>query len=227
MRRLHGVVYPDPPPASGGPAPDADSRDERAMALRFVRTAFDPPLPDPFADWIITLHRLLRDGAHPEQTVVIPDAITALGYSFMDSVADGRGIPFRDALRMFGREDLLEPEPGRHPHQGVTALAAALVARGIRTTTTLHRQAGGCTVRLTDDHAQQLADILIPQEGTLADELAQALGFLDAVTQDRDLTCALDHHGRCQEHSASPVDGKCGEPQAHAFLIRHSVREEK
>lgn len=240
MRRLHGVVYPTPAPPAGGEPPEAAPDDESAMALRFVRQGFDPPLPDVFARWYTELLEAVREGYHADTVVAVPREITDLGYTFDRAhyAEDGRlSMDLADALRVFGRDDLLRAEhdgsdgqrPGvvRASTHGATALAAALVAYGIRTTLTIHRHTGLRTLQLTDDQALQLAERLTPVEGSVEDELAIALGLLDCVTQNDDLTCATDHHGRCQEHSASEYEGKCAEPQAHAFLVRHSVREEQ
>lgn len=230
--RMPGVVYPDRVPVPDGPPPDADPADERAMALRFVRTAFDPPLPDPFADWLLELHRVLRDGGHAETLVTVPEGIIALGYAFEHATPAPYGVlhmTLVDALRLFGRDDLVWDAPGAAEQSldGATALATALLVYGIRTTTTLHR-AGGCTVQLTDAQAQRLADVLIPVEGSPEDHLAEALGLVDAFTdKPRPLPCAVDHHGHCQEHHRETANDHCAQPLAYALLVRHGVREEE
>ena len=226
MRKMPGAHYPDELPAVGHPAPTADPGDERAMALRFIRTAFDPPLPDPFADWLLVLHSWVKEGHRPDATVVIPQAITDLGFTFLNTVAGGKGMALVDALRLFHREDLVEPGPADHGHRGVTALAAALMAYGIRTTTTLHRNDGGCTVRLTDAQAQHLADQLIPVEGTTADELGKALELLDRfIDRPKPTPCHFDHHGHCQEHHDDFADQtRFAQHEGYALLVRHNVR---
>lgn len=229
MRKMPGAHYPDDLPAPGRPVPDPQPGDERTMALRYVRTAFDPPLPDPFADWLITLHAWVREGRRAEATVMIPPEITDLGFTFLDAVAGGRGMSLVNALRLFGREDLVEPGPGEHGHRGVVALVAALTAYGIHTTTTVHRTDGGCTVRLSDEQAQHLADRLIPVEGTTADELGKALELLDQfVHRPKPTPCDLDHHGYCQEHHDDFADAsRFAQHEGYDLLVRHGVRETK
>lgn len=238
MRRLHGVVYPDPAPPAGGEPPEAAPDDEAAMALRFVRQGFDPPLPDVFARWYTDVLDAVCQGYRADALVGVPQEITDLGYTFhrATTAPDGRlAMDLSEALRVFGRDDLLrEDHDGsdgkrrgvvRPSTSGVIALAAALVARGIHAVVRMHHHTGTCTVQLSNGEAEQLAEQLTPLEGSLEDELAIALGLLDAVTQDDDLTCSTDHHGRCQEHSAQVYEGACAEPQAHAFLVRHNVRQ--
>lgn len=231
MRRMPGVHYPDPTPAPGGPAPEPEPHDEHTMALRFVRTAFDPPLPDPFADWIMHLHFLVREGTSADKLVLIPRPVQELGYTF-DRFVILSGEPalrLDDSLRVFGRDDLLDTGPAhtaRHAHEGCTSLVAALVAHGIRTTTTLHHQAGGCTVRLSDEQAQTLADRLLPKEGSVEDDLALALELLNEfVDSPRPTPCVLDHHGHCQEHHDDFADeSRFAQHEGHALLVRHNVR---
>lgn len=231
QRRMPGVVYPDPLPAPSGPPPVADSSDEHSMALRFVRTAFDPPLPDPFADWIITLHRTLRDGGGADTVVTIPQAITDLGFTFehgMHPADYSTTMLLRDALRLFGREDLLhDAHPGRHGHEGSTALAAALAAYAVRSQVTVRRNAGGCVLLLTDDQAQHLADLLIPVEGSPEDDLAIALELLEEfVHGPRPTPCELDHHGHCQEHHDDFAgQTRFAQQEGHALLVKHNVRQ--
>lgn len=231
MRRLYGVAYPDPLPDPAGPAPEADPGDERAMALRFVRTSFTPPLPDAFADWYTHLLTQVRDGKPASTPVVIPLDIRALGYTFARALGEGTHLRLDDALYAFGRVHLAgsiaSPDPVESSTHGVISLAAALMARGIRTTTTLHRLSGGCTVQLTDDQAAQLADMIIPAEGSMEDELAQALELLDRlVEKPRPGPCSPDHHGYCQEHYDDMGGGRFAQQEGHALLVRHRVRQE-
>lgn len=238
MRRLHGVVYPDTAPPAGQQPPEAAPDDEMAMALRYVRQGFDPPLPDAFAHWYNELLEAVCNGYRADTLITVPQEVTDLGYTFeraMHAADDSLTMDLADALRVFGRDDLLAEEhdssDGRKPGvvrastHGFTALAAALAAFGIPASVRIHHHTGTCTLQLGEDEAAQLAERLVPAEGSLEDELGIALGLLDAVTQDRDLTCSTDHHGRCQEHSAQEYEGTCAEPQAHAFLVRHNVRE--
>ena len=229
MRKMPGAHYPDELPTEGRSAPTAHPADERAMVLHYVRTAFDPPLPDAFADWLIVLHSWVREGHRPDATVVIPQEITSLGFTFVNSVAGGQGMALVDALRLFGREDLIEPGPQQHGHVGVTALATALMVCGIRTTTTLHRTDGGCTVRLTDSQAQHLADRLIPVEGTTADELDKALELLDQfVHRPKPTPCHFDHHGHCQEHHDDfDNQTRFAQHEGYEMLVRYRVREDQ
>lgn len=242
MRRLHGVVYPTPAPPADGPSydPPPDPDDELALARNYVRTRFDPPLPDTFADWLITLHRHLRDGLHPDARVPVPTGITDAGFTFTDALTGGEFAPgqasltLAQALRVFARDDLLfrdEPadRPGavRPPRGGVTTLVAALMARGIRTTTTLHRNESSCTVALTDEQAGDLAALLLPDEGSTEDDLAIALELLDHfVHKPHPTACALDHHGHCQEHHDDMGDGRFAQHEAYDLLVRRNIREQ-
>ena len=226
-RRMPGVVYPDPAPAPSAPPPQADANDERSMALRFVRTAFDPPLPDPFADWLITLHRTLRDGGRSDTTVPIPPEIRDLGYTFARTTGQGTALSLREALRLFGRHDLLmDEEEALHELSGTVALAAALAAYSIRSTVTTRRSEGGCSLFLRDAQAQELADLLIPAENSDADELGQALELLNHFVHDpRPTPCVYDHGGHCQEHHDTLDDRRSAQHEGHALLVKHGLRE--
>lgn len=228
QRRMPGVVYPDPAPQPSGPPPDADANDERSMALRFVRTAFDPPLPDEFADWLIDLYRLVRDGHDGDTTVPIPEAIRDLGYTFARTSALGTGLSLRDALRLYGRHDVLHAEEPLHDLSGCVALAAALAAYQIHSTVTVQRAAGGATLFVRDQQAQELADLLVPGEHTDADQLGHALELLDRfVDKPRPTPCSFDHHGHCQEHHDDFADGtRFAQHEAYALLVRHGLRED-
>lgn len=239
MRKMPGVHYPDPAPPADGPAllhPLPDSDDELAMAQQFVRKAFDPPLPDTFAHWLIELHKMVRDGYPPQYAVVIPPAIRQQGYTFQRATVSGSIMRLDDALALFGRDDLLPPtppepvtaEPGQelHPHEGTVALAAALVARGIRTTVQVHNRDGGCTLRLDDAQAAQLADFLVPVEGSEEDRLGHALELLDHfVHSPRPTPCQYDHHGQCQEHHDTLDGYRSAQHEGHELLVAMGVRE--
>lgn len=228
MRTMPGAHYPDELPAVGQPVPDADPADERTMALRFVRSQFDPPLPDAFADWLIALHAMVRDGYPAQYAAVIPPAIRELGFTFEHSQG-GRLMRLDDALRLFGRHDLLDDAPALpEPMQGFTALAAALAAHGVRSTLTLRRNARRATLDLDGEQAQTLADLLIPAEGSTEDDLAIALELLNHFTDDpRPTPCSLDHHGHCQEHHDDLDDGRFAQHEAYALLVRRGVRAEE
>lgn len=228
-RRLHGVVYPDPNPSPDGLPynPHPDSCDELAMARHHVRTAFDPPLPDAFAHWLIHLHGLLRNGANGDYPVVVPEAIRELGYTFTHACPEGDLLLIRldDALRAFNRHDLLPEEP---TEEAFPALAAALVAHDIRTTTTIHHTEHAATVRLGASQAMKLADALIPEEGGAEDDLALALELLDHYVDDPHPTpCWHDHDGSCQEHHDTLHDGRCAQAEGHTLLVRRGVRQEQ
>lgn len=243
MSRLHGVVYPDPAPPAGGPTPEAAPDDENAMALRFVREGFTPPLPDCFAHWYRALLEAVREGYYADTLVSVPQEITDLGYTFdraMNAADNTLAITLADALAAFGRAELLWPahhgghldedqRPGvvRSPTEGFTSLAAALMARGIRATVHIHRSSGTCTLRLGGGQALQVADLLIPAEGSLEDELGIALELLDEfVDSPRPTPCDLDHHGHCQEHHDDFADEtRFAQHEGYAFLVRHNVRE--
>lgn len=229
-RRLHGVVYPDPTPPPDGPAytPQPDPHDELAMARHHVRTAFDPPLPDAFAHWLIQLHALVRDGAPGDYLAAVPADVRELGYTFVHAFQQGDLLRIRldDALRAFNRHDLLTTTS--QDDDGFPALAAALVAHGIRTTTTIHHSEHAATVRLTGAQAKQLADTLIPAEGSVEDDLALALELLDHfVHGPRPTPCWFDHHGHCQEHHDDLGHGRFAQHEGYALLVRRGVRTEQ
>lgn len=225
-RRMPGVVYPDPAPAPSGPPPEGDANDERTMALRFVRTAFDPPLPDEFADWLIVLYRTLRDGASADTPVPIPQEIRDMGFTFARTLSRGTALALREALRLFGRHDLVvdEAEP-LHELDGCVALSAALTVYGIRATVTVRRNEGGCSVFLPNAHAKELADLLIPAENSDADELGLALGLLNHfVHSPRPTPCAYDHGGHCQEHHDTLPGQRSAQHEGYELLVKHGLR---
>lgn len=229
QRRLYGVVYPEPaPPPDGPPQRPENPGDELAMARHHVRAGFDPPLPDAFADWLIQLHHLVRDGAAGDYLVAVPQQVRELGYTFVHAFEQGDLLHMRldDALRAFNRHDLLTMESMND--DGFPALAAALVAHGIRTTTRIHHAEHAATVRLTGAQAQQLADALIPVEGSVEDDLALALELLDHFVDDpRPTPCWFDHHGHCQEHHDDLGGGRFAQHEAYALLVRRGVRQEQ
>lgn len=230
-RRMPGVVYPDPVPTPGGPPPEADPNDERTMALRFVRTAFDPPLPDPFADWLMHLHFLVREGSSADKLVLIPRAVQALEYTFDHTVLlyGEPALRLDDSLHLFGRHDLLEDAPALpDPLKGFTSLAAALVVHQVRATLTLRRNEQRGTLDLDGQQAQILADALIPAEGSLEDEFGLALELLNRfVDGPKPTPCSFDHHGHCQEHHDDFADQtRFAQQEGYALLVRHGLREE-
>lgn len=233
MRTMPGAHYPDPPPLPDGPTPEASPDDERAMALRFVRTAFDPPLPDPFADWLIVLHTWVRAGRRADATVVIPQAIADMGYRFQHTVAGGRGMPLAQALRLFGRDDLLwtddSPEAASPlDEQGAVKLAASLAVLSIHSTVNMRGTTGMCTLTLTDEQAGRLSDFLIPPDASQADHLGHALELLDHfVDTPRPTPCQYDHHGQCEVHHDILDNGRSAQHDGYDLLLTHRVRQEE
>lgn len=229
QRRMPGVIYPDPAPQPTEPLGEPDPTDERSMALHFVRTAFDPPLPDPFADWLMLLFTLVRDGGHAELPVPIPQEIRDLGYTFARTTGQGTCLPLREALRLFGRHDVLEEQGAGplHELEGCIALSAALAAYSIRSTVTVRRNEKGCVLALSDAQAQELADLIIPAEHSDADELGLALELLNHfIHKPAPTPCAFDHQGHCQEHHDTLDDQRSAQHEGHALLVRHGLREQ-
>lgn len=238
-RKLHGVVYPDPAPAPRAHGREQD--EELAIARRYVREGFDPPLPDIFGDWYMHLHSYVRDGYKADTMITIPGFIIDLGFTFdrAERMEDNTwALTLSEALRVFGREDLLLDEIYSAKQAGVeissmegaVSLAAALAARGLPSSVNMRRMTGVCVLQLTDVSAQRLADLILPAEGSVEDQLAEALELLDALTDTPPLgACATDfgdHGGPCQVHHQM-VDGQCAHATAQALLVRSGVREEQ